>query len=408
MAMMETNMVEHRAKGADKWFKDLTECSHRLLSRYEPDRASRVRIAILDTGIELTTDDKNRTPALLWPYRHSFKRVRDFIDKPATEQPHPGHRRIEARDPAGHGTHGAALLLKVAPRADIYVGRVANLVGNDIQVDPQTVADAIEYAAFTWNVDIITMSFGFPSAHDAITTAINQATSRSDYSNSRFRRSDVLLFAAASNDGIGRVDRIAFPARAEKVIAVYSANWKNKPSSEFNPDPYDKACFIALGEQVESAWPLPVPVNSMNDQISTLAGTGAAPPQGISSPQRPSRYSSKRQTGTSIATVIAAATAALLIEFARQPPLCKNPNWAQQLGSYSGMTAVLKRMNENRMHDGFYPIIPAKYINADDTRGTPEGSDAADLKAELDCLSSARNVLAADIMKTLSAIYYNK
>ena len=72
-------------------------------------RRGKVRIAILDTGIDLPEY------AL-----HTYEdRVKDFKDWILGEE-----GRSQWTDSDGHGTHSAGLLMKVAPEADIYVARV--------------------------------------------------------------------------------------------------------------------------------------------------------------------------------------------------------------------------------------------------------------------------------------------
>lgn len=73
---------------------------------------SRVKIAILDTGIDLRHDAfKDQLPGLP---KGRVKKVSDFVEAGG-----------QGADVHGHGTHCAALLRKVAPEADIYVARVA-------------------------------------------------------------------------------------------------------------------------------------------------------------------------------------------------------------------------------------------------------------------------------------------
>ena len=72
------------------------------------DKEKRVKIAILDTGIDLKHPLlKNYIDAGQIPQVHDFVEDRDDI-----------------KDTNGHGTHSAHLLLKTAPNAAIYVARV--------------------------------------------------------------------------------------------------------------------------------------------------------------------------------------------------------------------------------------------------------------------------------------------
>jgi hypothetical protein len=70
-----------------------------------------VKIAILDTGIDLPLGQK-------FAHKDRIKECRSWL---VTDED--GDERGD-KDLTGHGTHAAALLLKVAPNADLYVARV--------------------------------------------------------------------------------------------------------------------------------------------------------------------------------------------------------------------------------------------------------------------------------------------
>jgi hypothetical protein len=72
-------------------------------------RNGRVRIAILDTGLELPKHAVNI-------YKD---RIMDFKDWVVG-----GNEANPWVDDDGHGTHSAGLILKVAPEAELYVARV--------------------------------------------------------------------------------------------------------------------------------------------------------------------------------------------------------------------------------------------------------------------------------------------
>lgn len=84
---------------------------------------SRVKIAILDTGIDLRHDTFKGQFA-----NGRIKKVEDFVQIGGT-----------GTDVHGHGTHCAALLRKVAPEADIYVARVAVGRGSKSELRPANV-----------------------------------------------------------------------------------------------------------------------------------------------------------------------------------------------------------------------------------------------------------------------------
>ncbi len=72
-----------------------------------------VRIAILDSGLDLENPFIIEDQQLPNP---CIKEVRSFVH---------GTEPYDVRDEIGHGTHALGLLLKVAPRAEIYVARIA-------------------------------------------------------------------------------------------------------------------------------------------------------------------------------------------------------------------------------------------------------------------------------------------
>lgn len=90
------------------------------------------------------------------------------------------------------------------------------------------------------------MSFGYSSrvlGYHELEKAIRDA-----------QHKNVLIFAAASNDG-GNRGR-AFPARHDEVMCVHAADGNGNPS-RFNPTPEkNRDNFSTLGEDVKSAWPV--------------------------------------------------------------------------------------------------------------------------------------------------------
>ncbi|KAF4631184.1 hypothetical protein G7Y89_g6948 [Cudoniella acicularis] len=275
---------------ADRWFDRFEKQTLCLLEEKASSMYPKVKIAILDTGIAMSSREK--TPKGIRGNQYRIK-YQSFEES-----------KIGNEDIHGHGTHAATLLLKIAPQADICVARV--LQGTERSINPKYVAEAIKYAIDVWHVDIITISFGYWIEDNMIEEIILKA-----------RASKVLVFAAASNEGVSRPESIAFPARLSTVMCVNSANGDGT-SSSFNPKASDDCWkFSALGEAVKSAWPPEI-------------GEGEE----------------KRQSGTSVATPIAATTAALILEFARQPPLDQVPEVGEWLKTFEGIREVLKLMSE--------------------------------------------------------------
>jgi len=86
----------------------MEDINERIFSEFRRQDARRVKIGILDTGI-----DMRNTAFQAKNVRRRIKKRVDFVD--------PEGRGV---DVCGHGTHCAALINRVAPAADIYIGRV--------------------------------------------------------------------------------------------------------------------------------------------------------------------------------------------------------------------------------------------------------------------------------------------
>ncbi|KAF2973268.1 hypothetical protein GQX73_g289 [Xylaria multiplex] len=183
-----------------------------------------VKIAILDTGLDLTHPDvEARTKNIKGKYNWLQEKFRQSV-----------------HDRNGHGTFTANLILDYAPDAELYVAKIAE----NKPSSPKTVAEAINYAVSEWKVDIISMSFGFPTRDIEGYVDLERALANA-YANK------VLLFAAASNNG-GQLGR-SFPARDHTVIAVHATD-ANGNRSSFRPTAIDDDISIGtIGEAVESA-----------------------------------------------------------------------------------------------------------------------------------------------------------
>ncbi|KAJ5738447.1 hypothetical protein N7493_001602 [Penicillium malachiteum] len=213
---------------AAEWF----DWHNGALLRIEELRSSvpdskRIKIAILDSGIDLTSDEKE-----IYDYDSRMK-YKSWIDSDP-----------EWKDEVGHGTHLATLLLRIAPNAIVHVARVFKQQRQGLDSAP-LIAEAIQHAAKVWQVDIVIMSFGFPCEIDVIHKAIKSAT----------LNENILFFAAASNDGNNRPGGVVWPAKDMNVICVHSGNGRGKPSS-FTPSAQDGMRVMVLGDSVKSTWPL--------------------------------------------------------------------------------------------------------------------------------------------------------
>lgn len=166
---------------------------------------------------------------------------------------------------------------------------------------------AIHDAVDDWEVDIIVLSLGFGKENGVINKSIRYAASK-----------DVLMFAAASNDGRNRPDGIAWPARRSDVLCVHSGNGDGSRSS-FTPDAEDHKRIMVLGEGVESAWPL---------HLGCKKGH-------------------KIMNGTSCAAPIAAGIAALVLDYARG--FLTSDEWIK-LRRTDSMREAFSRMKNHKSH----------------------------------------------------------
>lgn len=117
---------------AKVWIQDyMTACDSLIdcIEYSENFDASRVKVAIFDTGVDWND-----------PY------IRGAKERIVKWRKWAGDRECEApgspqqvHDEAGHGTHITALLLKIAPEAEVYVGRVAD--GNGAMVAAEKIAE---------------------------------------------------------------------------------------------------------------------------------------------------------------------------------------------------------------------------------------------------------------------------
>lgn len=87
---------------------------HPILDRDRKDGQKPVRVAILDTGVD------NRDPQIQRALElNTIREARGF---PRSLEP--------LQDRHGHGTHGASVLMRTAPHAELYIARIADDEGN--------------------------------------------------------------------------------------------------------------------------------------------------------------------------------------------------------------------------------------------------------------------------------------
>jgi subtilisin family serine protease len=116
--------LRHSSRSADNWFRlleDQVTGENGVMERRRKDNDKRVKVAILDSGIDPSHPEFSN---------HTFgdHNSRDWTGSSATF------------DRVGHGTHAAALVLRVAPKAELYIGKVFNSSNGDTQT-PRHVAE---------------------------------------------------------------------------------------------------------------------------------------------------------------------------------------------------------------------------------------------------------------------------
>ncbi|KFY22519.1 hypothetical protein V493_06531 [Pseudogymnoascus sp. VKM F-4281 (FW-2241)] len=291
---------------SDEWLNAVKSIRDECFKRSNSNR-DRIKIAILDTGI------CQPHPFFDEIRQDRIAACKSFLDE--TKQ--------DTYDTHGHGTHIAGIIMQLAPNADLYIGRVVE--GDEMSLsDADRISKGIIWA-ISQNVDIISLSLGFNSPQDQITEAIKEANNR-----------DILIFASASNHGANKINPISFPARDQnRVFCIHATDAFGVNLTSSPPLQPDRANFTVIGDGIKSAWTLP-------------AGM-------------------KRKSGTSFSTPIAAAIAALVLEYVNQSsegcssaegraPAIQDRN-RKKLHRHEGMAAVFTKMGTPRA-GGFRYLRP--------------------------------------------------
>lgn len=200
-----------------------------------------VKIAILDTGIDLSHPDLQ------------FVKGISFV---------PNARTIQ--DEQGHGTHVAGIIaaknndigtVGVAPDAELYIVKVLNRYGEGFQ---SSLIKGIEWA-MQQDVDIINLSLGGTFYVSALEEVINAAY-----------RKGIIIVAAAGNRGnaAGNTNTVEYPAKFANVIAVAATDQSDK-----------RAEFSATGPEVELSAPgVDIYSTYINSSYIRASGTSMATP----------------------------------------------------------------------------------------------------------------------------------
>lgn len=189
---------------------------------------------------------------------------------------------------------------------------------------------AIQHAATEWNVDIVSMSFGFPEEVETIRDAIYRAEAERNYS--------IVFFAAAANDGSNTTEM--FPAFMNSVISIRGAD----PAGDFIPlyDPetpaFNRGKYVygTLGQDIPCGWP--------------------------------DEHPSMLMSGCSIATPMAAGIAALIMQCVASAPDRFGERYQRKIRSTRGISEVLYDMSVDQGRNRFY-VAPWKlFMNNGDPK----------------------------------------
>ncbi|KAH7303436.1 peptidase S8/S53 domain-containing protein [Rhexocercosporidium sp. MPI-PUGE-AT-0058] len=295
---VESDIRGLNATAARAWISTYLKRTQTVLKARRSKDDKRVRIAVLDTGIDLNHPAITKCRTSIVEY-HSW-----VVDDTSIS------------DVCGHGTHIASVLLKLAPWADLYIAKVfkdANDVGN---TGVDAVVKAIDHARTQWKVDIISLSFGYRLRKPSIETAIDVCG---------LTKPPILIFAAAANTG-ALEDRPAFPGRMRSVFCINSASGDGKAMSYNPPMLRGSFNYTFLGDAITGAWP-----------IARSADHGVIIKNSDKGPER-------ILSGTSLAAPVAASVAAAVLELCRQRPrIPELSDWCvARVQTYDGMQEVFR------------------------------------------------------------------
>ncbi|KAJ6788116.1 hypothetical protein PWT90_07391 [Aphanocladium album] len=259
-----------KAQNSAEWIQELKSAMELCTSRETSTHP--VRIVVLDTGYAIQSPH-------FFDRHHRIKAVQNFTN---------GHEDItDVTDHDGHGSHGLDLLLGLARRADLLVGKVSNSF-DLTSAECASIIKGLRWAALR-RADIVCLPFGLYKDDPALGAAIDALQTKG-----------TLVIAAASNDGLNRPR--CYPAAYPGVIAAYACSTLGRPC-DFNPKVDERENnFCVLGEYVRGV---------------ECAGTGL-------------------RSGTSVATVILAAVAAFLLDVVREEDSCSHVS--RWLGTLDGMS----------------------------------------------------------------------
>ncbi|KLO83427.1 related to thermostable alkaline protease precursor [Fusarium fujikuroi] len=286
----------------EEWLDNLKHISMHIMNLREakPDHEFKpVKVAVLDTGCDADL------PFCKIPRRK--KSIRAWKDFASNGGEGTGADCME--DQYGHGSLMTRLIMEAAPLAHVYVARVAKNT-RDLEFSSDQIAQAIRWAGLEAEVDIISMSFGFPRDDDVISAAIEDVE----------RNRDITFLASAGNNAA--YQREAYPARHRSVISIRATDCQGTFNTS-NPPIIDRNS-IALGTFGDN---LPT---RLNNEITNQFGPHICHP------------------GSSIATAVAAGIAASTIAYAEVLstvlPIPTEQSPVKSLRRTEGMRRLLEKM----------------------------------------------------------------
>jgi hypothetical protein len=313
------------------WLKDFHSKTSALFKDSQLNNIARTKIAVLDTGIDAT----HPYISARWKRPSVSKSGKLLVDQGYVDFLPESKAGKGPIDTFGHGTHVAGIILQLAPGAELHIARVFEGGSFDANTDkdaPKRVAKAIRYAANEWGVNIISMSFGFETWNRDIYDAVVDAY-----------KTGAVVFAAASNDGNRKAVPIAYPARELGLVFCINSATSMGRISGFNPPPEaNRDNFSILGENVLSTWP-----EGLMTRVDIV--------------RNPTKQDGtwKCASGTSVATPIAAAVAASIMQFKRMYQ--GNIKGHRKLETFGGIRQIFKSMSTPL--EGFDNILPWKILD---------------------------------------------
>ena len=109
LCSLKLSLISHRIKQSSQWFEWMQDVHTRLST--EPRHTEKVKIAVIDTGIELSETQRSIYD------RDDEMQYKNWVDRDEEGIEH-------GKDSVGHGTHIATLLARIAQNATIHVARV--------------------------------------------------------------------------------------------------------------------------------------------------------------------------------------------------------------------------------------------------------------------------------------------